>query len=34
MENKIVWRKITLGDAWGVEKLVAALDENRHNKIF
>lgn len=30
MEKKKVWKKITLGDAWGVEKLVAALNNNRH----
>lgn len=30
MHNFTVWKKITLGDAWGVEKLVAALEENKH----
>jgi len=30
MGNKTVWRKIILGDARGVDKLVAALGKNRH----
>ena len=30
MENKTVWRTITLGNAWGVEKLETALNKNKH----